>query len=64
MKKVFYVLLMVALSGAASAQETKPAGKASEAKKECCKKAEKGCCSPSSKAKAMLNAKPATEKKS
>jgi len=64
MKKTLFILALAASVSAVSAQ-TKPAKKASEStKKECCKKKEDACCSPSSKAKAVLNAKPAAEKKS
>jgi hypothetical protein len=65
MKKTLFILALAASVSAVSAQ-TKPAKKASEStKKECCKKKEgASCCSPSSKAKAVLNAKPAAEKKS
>jgi len=64
MKKTLFILAFAASVTAVSAQ-TKPAKKASEStKKECCKKEGSSCCSPSSKAKAILNAKPAAEKKS
>ena len=63
MRKTLFICALAASITAASAQ-TKPAKKASQGtKKECCKKEGAGCCSPSSKAKALLNAKPASEKK-
>jgi hypothetical protein len=73
MKKVLFALALAASVAVASAQ-TKPAKKV--ATKECCKKegascckeketavSEASCCSPSSKAKALVKAKPATVKK-
>lgn len=64
MKKVLLIVVAIAAVSAASAQ-TKPAKKAETAQKEHCKKEGGSCCSPSSKAKALLKAKPAstTEKK-
>lgn len=75
MKRVLFTLALAASVAVVSAQ-TKPAKKAAETKEcskkegaSCCKKeketaaSETGCCSPSSKAKALLKAKPATVKK-
>ncbi|WP_207533606.1 hypothetical protein [Desertivirga arenae] len=64
MKKVFLIIATITAISAASAQ-TKPVKKAEADQKEHCKKEGGSCCSPSSKAKALIKAKPAatSEKK-
>ncbi|WP_256010991.1 hypothetical protein [Desertivirga xinjiangensis] len=63
MKRIAFVLLL-AVAGMTATAQTKPAKKAqSTEKKEECKKTGGSCCSPTSKAKALLQAKPATQKK-
>ncbi|WP_207421827.1 hypothetical protein [Desertivirga brevis] len=62
MKKLLLIAAAIASISAASAQ-TKPAKKADTNQKEHCKKEGGNCCSPSSKAKALLKAKPATTEK-
>ena len=63
MKKALFIFAVAASITAASAQ-TEPVKKAEAPKKECCKKEGASCCSPSSKAKALIKAKPTTAKKS
>ncbi|MFD2161427.1 hypothetical protein ACFSJU_03430 [Paradesertivirga mongoliensis] len=70
MKKILIALTLFASVTVASAQTKKPAQKAAakkeccEVKKECCVKEEvAGCCSPGSKAKAIVSAKKVPAKK-
>ena len=62
MKKALLILAVAASVSVASAQ-TKPAKKTEATKKDCCKKDGASCCSPSSKAKALMTAKPSATKK-